>query len=161
MRIDDWKPEFSVGVHSLDTDHKLLISLMKQFEDAFAGDHDQQYVTVLSILNALLDYTGYHFGREESMMSAVRYPDLVAHRAAHNEITANLVKLRDDFERDPARVSTARFEETLIESFYRHLTEIDRAYMPYMAARRNLAAIANDAFVHREDDDGLLFIDAD
>ncbi len=162
MRFEDWRPDFSVGVHSLDTDHKLLISLMRQLEGAFAVDDEQQYVTVLSILNALLDYTDYHFTREESMMAAVRFPGLVAHRAAHHAIIGNLLKVRDSFESDPAGTDRAMFQKFLIEAFHHHLVEIDKEYEPYMVARRDLAIIANEEFVNRDDDDGgLLFVDAD
>ena len=55
MSIIQWTPDFSVGVGSIDTDHKVLISLINQLDDAILGGEPKQ--TVRRVLDALSDYT--------------------------------------------------------------------------------------------------------
>ena len=79
-----WKEEYSVGIESLDNDHKKLISLLNQFTTAY--DYAMSEVYERQALNDLLDYTKYHFAREEKLLESFDYPDFQAHQKQHQEM---------------------------------------------------------------------------
>ena len=58
-----WKEEYSVGIVSLDNDHKKLISLLNQFTTAYDYAMSEEYER--QALKDLINYTKYHFEREE------------------------------------------------------------------------------------------------
>ncbi len=76
-----WKDEYSVGIDSLDNDHKKLISLLNQFTTAYDYAMSEEYER--EALNDLISYTKYHFEREEQLLDQHDYPDVVAHKAQH------------------------------------------------------------------------------
>jgi hemerythrin len=76
-----WKSEYSVGIDSLDNDHKKLISLLNQFTMAYDYAMSEEYER--EALNDLISYTKYHFEREEQLLEQHEYPDVIAHKAQH------------------------------------------------------------------------------
>lgn len=161
MSLIEWQDDYSVGVHSLDTDHQLLISLVNQIGSAL-GSANQRFETVASILNALQDYAEYHFAREEALMAACYYPELPAHKAEHEQILAQLLTFRYQFTNEPGEVNTDDLLTFLVYGFKDHMLEADKDFEPYMANAREAVQKANEAFVNREDDAGdLLFLDMD
>ena len=106
MPIIHWTPDFAVGVSSLDTDHKVLISLINQLDDAIRAGEPQE--TLTRVLEALLDYTDYHFAREEALMHACGYPDVEAHIRTHNTLRAQVHDIRDRYRRNPEFDALAR-----------------------------------------------------
>ena len=67
--------------------------------DLFAACFAAQGPGVLgNILDQLLDYTKYHFEREEKMLEAANYEKLEEHRGEHKRMVAQVEKIRSDFQ---------------------------------------------------------------
>ncbi|WP_241238891.1 bacteriohemerythrin [Colwellia sp. Arc7-635] len=79
-----WKDDYSVGIDSLDNDHKKLINLLNQFSTAYDYAMSEEYER--QALKDLIDYTKYHFDREEQLLEQHHYPDVVAHKAQHKKM---------------------------------------------------------------------------
>ena len=47
MGIIDWTNKFSVGNESLDTDHKILMDLINQLHDAYAGNRELETLEIV------------------------------------------------------------------------------------------------------------------
>ena len=92
MPLLQWTADLSVSVQSLDTDHKIIITLINQLNDAIQAGEPKD--TVSQVLDALLDYTDYHFSREEALMAACGYPDLDAHKRTHATMRAQVRDIR-------------------------------------------------------------------
>lgn len=91
MKTDDkivWKDDYSVGIDSLDQDHKKLIALLNQFITAYDYAMSESYER--EALDDLIAYTKYHFEREEKLMEENEYPDIVAHKAQHKKMFAQV-----------------------------------------------------------------------
>ncbi len=99
MPLIEWTPDFTVGVESLDTDHKVLISLINQLDDAITAGNPR--ATVQRVLDALYDYTVYHFSREEALMRACGYPDYDAHVRIHATLRTQVADIRERYGRNP------------------------------------------------------------
>lgn len=84
MAFINWSENLSVGVKLFDNDHKELISLANRLHDSITVGSQQS--VLLPILNELLKYTIFHFGREEGMMLQYAYPAYEKHKAEHDAL---------------------------------------------------------------------------
>ncbi|OEU69059.1 MAG: hypothetical protein BA863_00765 [Desulfovibrio sp. S3730MH75] len=77
----EWIDSLSVGVESIDDEHKKLIkianSIIKMSRDFSDTD---QFTRAMSYLR---EYTVLHFSNEEAYMVSINYPDLTKHSAEH------------------------------------------------------------------------------
>jgi len=67
MKKIEWRDELRVGIESIDTDHKKLVQLTNDLIDAVT--HHRPKEDILTVYNELVDYTQYHFAREERFMT--------------------------------------------------------------------------------------------
>lgn len=87
-----WTEDMSVGCTALDDDHKILVQALNDYVEAM--ENDEGVFVTDGIFQALLDYTNYHFGREERIMEACGYPDLATHKKAHAGLKEQLADCR-------------------------------------------------------------------
>ena len=78
MAFMEWKDGMSVGVSSLDEQHKALIGLINILDEK-----EQTGDAVSHVISELERYALEHFRDEEAMMAAAGYPDLETHKAEH------------------------------------------------------------------------------
>ena len=124
-----WQDEYSVGIEHIDQDHKKLINLLNQFSTAY--DHAMSEEYERAALKELVDYTKYHFQREEKLMAEYGYPDFEAHKAQHkNMITKveSFVKLYEE----KGHESLDEVSAFLIDWLLNHINGSDKAYGPYL-----------------------------
>jgi|APTNR8051073442_1049403.scaffolds.fasta_scaffold02968_5 hemerythrin len=141
MAVIQWIPDFSVGIESLDTDHKVLISLLNHLEEAIQAGQPRD--AIHRVLDSLLDYTNYHFDREETLMAACRYPDLNAHKRTHRTMRAQVVDIRDRYARNPESIHSREILAFLKNWLTSHIVGRDKLYAPFMAS-------AEDAIIDAE-----------
>lgn len=144
MPLIHWTPDFSVGVNSLDTDHKVLISLINQLDDAIRSGEPIE--TVTKVLDALLDYTDYHFAREESLMEACGYPETAAHVRTHHTLRAQVHDIRDRYRRNPESMHGREVLAFLKNWLTAHIVGRDKLYSPYMRGALQKIQEADRAF---------------
>lgn len=147
MPLVTWTDDLSVGIDSIDSDHKLLVDLLNQLHAAVEDGERKE--TVGSVLNVLIDYTEYHFEREEVMMEACGYPDLGAHGKDHGEFKAKVIEIRDSYLGDPQSVLGADVRDFLKTWLATHIKGTDRLYIPHMAKATEAVAKAGDEFARR------------
>lgn len=127
-----WKDEYSVGITHIDQDHKKLISLLNQFTIAY--DHAMSEEFEREALTALVDYTLYHFNREEELMKEHGYPDFVAHQAQHQEMIKQVnsfVELYNEKGHDALKDVSEFLTVWLIS----HINGTDKKYSQYLNDR--------------------------
>ena len=148
MPIVAWTPEMSVGVDSLDTDHKMILSLINRLHDAIDDGEGQHAngTTIGSVLNALLDYTEYHFGREEALMAACGCPDLEQHKEFHGTLKKKLIRIRDSYKAGQHSIGEPEVMEFLRNWLTDHIMGRDKSYQPRMDANRKAVEKADAAF---------------
>ncbi|OUS32055.1 hemerythrin [Thalassotalea sp. 42_200_T64] len=130
-KILKWKSEYSVGVKSLDLDHQKLITLLNQFNTAY--DYDMGCDFEHQSLKELIEYTRYHFTREEQMMSDSGYPDLEAHKLQHQIMIEKIKEIEQKYE----QVGHDAFEEVskfLSDWLINHINGTDKQYTAHLNA---------------------------
>jgi hemerythrin len=96
MAFVDWTDKLSVGVSSIDQQHKKLIALINQLHDAMSSGKGQ--AALVPVCTDLLAYTKSHFTQEEQMLKLNKYPDLAAHQAVHATLNAQVAELQKKVE---------------------------------------------------------------
>lgn len=94
-----WSDDMSVGCKALDDDHKVLIQALNDFIDAV--DNDEGVFVTDGIFSVLADYTDYHFTREEMIMEACGYTDIVSHKNTHAALKEQLMDSRTRYMHNP------------------------------------------------------------
>lgn len=95
MPIIVWGEALSVGFPAIDEDHKKLIAL---FNDAHvAVEQTSRRELVEKVLAELIDYTHWHFDREEGLMEQYGYDRIKRHKLEHRELAGNALELYTQF----------------------------------------------------------------
>ncbi len=140
-----WTPDMSVGIESLDSDHQKLLALINQLDDAIEQRKGQQQIG--DVLTELINYTLYHFAREEALMDACKYPDAETHAHAHEVLRLQVTHIRDRFVSNPDSIHDREVLSFLKNWLTSHILGRDKLYAPFMTADEEAVAKADRAFV--------------
>ena len=133
MPLMQWTEELSVGVESLDDDHRQLFAMVNGLFDAIEGGTGAGLMSAL--FDALLAYTRDHFAREEALMAERHYPELAAHRVEHAELAERVHALRRSFLTDGGDGVGQELLVLFKTWLTSHIRVTDRAYRPYVIGR--------------------------
>jgi hemerythrin-like metal-binding protein len=79
-----WKPEYSVGIKSVDDQHMKLLTLINNVRSAVLCDTGTDFER--SALDELIAYTQSHLKYEEALMAEHKYFDFEAHKGQHDQM---------------------------------------------------------------------------
>lgn len=122
----EWSKNLETGVAFVDTDHKILINLLNQVHDCI--DQCEESTILGSILDALVEYTDYHFLREEKMMELSGYIGLDDHRNIHRNLNNQVRTVYDEYQADPWTVDAVDVRDFLNSWLIDHIMGHDFAY---------------------------------
>lgn len=138
MAYVQWSRRFELGVPFIDSDHKVLVGLLNRMNDAARTDGD--LTDIGGILSALVDYTRYHFAREERAQEAGGYPDIDEHREQHARLAIEARRLFEAYRKDPGVIEVGDILDFLSDWLLDHILLHDMAIKPYLLA--NLEAVS-------------------
>jgi hemerythrin len=92
MQFFEWNEEYSVGVPTLDEEHKVFIGHFNTLYEAIQFGRAPDIL--IDLFDKLVAYAFSHFGHEEKIMRATAYPDYESHKAQHDDIKARLLDLQ-------------------------------------------------------------------
>ena len=96
MALMTWTDEaFSVGIPSINAQHKKLVDLINQLHQAMLDGAVADELK--TILGELINYTVIHFAYEEKLFAEHGYPEVEGHKAVHEALKAKVVELQNDF----------------------------------------------------------------
>jgi hemerythrin len=133
MALLEWGNEYSVEVRSIDTQHMKLFVMLNELHDAMKAGKGSQLAP--EILRNLVQYTREHFGKEEGMMSQARYPDLASHKAEHDKLTGEVLRMVRELDEGKAVLSMDLLE-FLRKWLQTHILDRDKKYTAHMQAAR-------------------------
>lgn len=131
-----WKPWYSVGHDELDGHHQAIIAMVN---DLYAGlQEGTEEASTKDVLDRLVDYTKWHFSREEELMRACQFPGLADHRAAHRRLVKDLNHLRfKNLRRE--ELSSSELLEFLKRWWLDHIGNVDKQYSAYLTGAASRA----------------------
>jgi len=104
MPLIVWGPLLAVGVKEIDDQHKKLVELVNQLNDAMQAGHGKEQLR--PVLNELIRYTQYHFGTEERLMARHQYEASTPHQAEHKKFVTEVSAFKAKFDSGNAMIST-------------------------------------------------------
>lgn len=130
-----WTDVMSVGVASMDHQHKQLFQLINQLYEAMqAGKGDQ---LIQDILMKLSGYTRTHFAAEEEILRKIRYPGLNSQIALHKAFVDKVGQMTRDV-KGGKKIATVSLATFLKDWLVTHIQKEDRQYGLYIQ-HQNLA----------------------
>lgn len=131
-RFVEWKDELSVGIGSIDDDHKKLLSLINNLQTAVYYPTGEAFER--QALKELVDYTKYHFEREEKLMRDNDYPEFEEHKRQHEAMIARVTGCMTAYEKDREGTidDLTRFLKTWLVN---HIAGTDQKYSAFLRSR--------------------------
>jgi hemerythrin len=126
-----WNDSWLVGVKEVDAQHKHLVSLLNQLHEGMSQGHSKDVLG--GILDSLVRYTQAHFTAEEKLMEQSKYPDIVAHKREHVELTEKVLEFQKNFTagRIALGVEVMQFLGSWLQG---HIRGSDKKYVPFLHA---------------------------
>ena len=131
MVLAAWDESYSVGNPLLDSDHRILFTLIHQLHDAM--ETGQSRTVVGSIVGVLVEYTEHHFRREEAIFGATAYPDAERHTAEHRLLEAKVGAIRDRWVAGEREALCEDVLGLLKKWLTDHIMVVDKSYGPWLA----------------------------
>lgn len=129
-----WTPALSVGVDSIDAQHRELFRRVNALLVAVGGDREEQ--EILRTLAFLGNYVVGHFGDEELLMRETMYPGIALHLSLHARFDETFSSLRARFARQGMEATFATEVRTEVcDWLVQHVQGTDRALGEWLAAR--------------------------
>ena len=128
-RFVAWKDDLSVGIESIDDDHKKLLTLINNLETAVHYPTGEAFER--QALQELVDYTKYHFEREEKMMRETGYTDYEPHKQQHDAMIARVGGFMEAYEKD-REGTVEELAEFLKDWLLKHIAGTDQKYSGHL-----------------------------
>lgn len=132
MAFLNWTEKMSVGIESIDDQHKKLISQINAVVDNILvpGKADKSFD---QIMDELILYTKKHFAFEEDLFATHNYAETADHLNHHERLRSGLVSHVDKFRR--GQLDQAQLLEFLKDWLIKHIMETDMKYSVYLKER--------------------------
>lgn len=118
----EWKPEYSVGIESVDHEHRELIELVNRIGEALESERPVDEVE--AAFGDLHRAISSHFALEERFMREHGYDQLAQHKADHERLLDDLRDIMDDY-REGRAGPAERFRKTVEAWFAVHFKTHD------------------------------------
>ncbi len=119
-----WNTSYSVDVTEIDEQHKRLFALVNDLHHAMLAKQDRD---LARIIDAVVDYTDYHFKSEEELLHACEYPEFDEHKEMHDSLTRRARSMKEAYESGnmPSAIEVLLL---LANWLNRHILDEDRKY---------------------------------
>jgi hemerythrin len=124
-----WSEKYSVNVREIDDQHKKLISMVGQLNEAMLQGKGKQALG--KILQDLIGYTRTHFAAEEHLMKTKGYPEYDEHKAKHDKMTEKVLAVQKEYLAGKLNISLEVM--TFLENWVdKHIMGTDMKYGPFL-----------------------------
>lgn len=126
-----WNDSLSVGIDSIDDQHKQLFEKINDVLDACIKQKGQDAVS--EMIGFLNDYTKKHFSDEEKLLETYKYPDLSMHKKLHENFISDIKDIEKDIKTNGVNVATITIlNHKLVDWLINHIGKIDKKYGEYI-----------------------------
>lgn len=132
MPLMQWTDKFSVGVPSIDTDHKRLVAMVNDLYDGVVAGHGKDVVG--RVLDGLISYTAEHFAREERYFAATSYPDAAAHKKEHQDLVKQVLDVQARYKSGATSTLSLEVMNFLKTWLVRHIQGSDMKYSAHLVS---------------------------
>jgi hemerythrin-like metal-binding protein len=132
MPLMTWTEKMSVGVEVLDDDHKRLMRLINDLHDGLKAGHGKEALG--KVLDSLVDYTRSHFEREEQLFAKTGYPNWLAHKKEHDNLTHQVLEVQAKYQGGGDTSLSLKVMDFLKTWLTNHIQGSDQKYTAHLNA---------------------------
>ena len=105
MAILTWNDQLKLGIPSVDEQHRRLVEILNQLDEAVAIGNEPRRIPEL--IDALIEYTQYHFEHEEQLMRDTHYDHrkYAEHKLEHEAFIQRVKQSKESATHSPDTVS--------------------------------------------------------
>ena len=133
MPLMEWTDKLSVGVPSIDAQHKKLVSMANTLYDAMKAGHGKEILD--ETLAGLINYTVTHFKYEEKLFAQTGYPSTAPHLKQHEDLTKQVLAIQEKMKKGVSFAQSMEVMEFLKNWLTNHILVSDKAYGPYLTSK--------------------------
>ena len=133
MPLIEWSADLSVGIDSIDEQHKKLVNMINALNDAMLTGSSNDLLG--KIFTGLAAYTQKHFSYEEHMFAEYGYTNSEKHKRQHSELIAQVVELKQNFIENPQETITADLMQFLKSWITNHIMKTDKEYSEFLLSK--------------------------
>jgi hemerythrin-like metal-binding protein len=132
MALLTWQDKYSVGIRQIDDQHKQLITMINDLNDAMLAGKGKD--VLMQVLNKLATYCVSHFAVEEKLFDTHAYPETADHKEKHHKMTAKVKALMGEVQSGKSTISieVMNFLKNWLD---KHIMETDMKYSPYLISK--------------------------
>jgi len=125
-----WTEALSVGVESIDAQHKIWF---EKADNLFsAGKAGKSREIIAEMLDFLDEYTKQHFRDEEAYMEKIKYPGIEQQRIAHKNFVEELAKLKEKYEQSGGSIAVIiNANQMVVNWLTKHISNMDKQIGAY------------------------------
>ncbi len=121
-----WDDKYSVGISSIDEEHKKFIDIINKVIDA--KQHTDNSIEITEILNEMNKYVLNHFANEETYMIKCNYPEYEDHRKKHQDFSIKIMAFLHSVTKGDSQLA-CKLLEHLKNWLVNHIQGADRKYI--------------------------------
>jgi len=133
MPLIEWSTELSVGIKSIDEQHKKLVNMINALNDAMLLGESNELLG--EIFSGLAAYTQKHFTYEENMFAEFGYSGSQEHKRQHTELIAQVIELKEKFIENPQGTISADLMLFLKRWLTNHIMRTDKGYTEFLRSK--------------------------
>jgi hemerythrin len=132
MAVINWDDSLSVGVEEIDRQHKKLIGMVNDLDDAMRKGKGKDVLgTIIEKMNT---YTVTHFRTEEDYFNRLGYPESVSHKKEHVHFVNRSSEIKNEFASGKLALSI-QVMEFLGKWWKDHILGTDKKYSRFFAEK--------------------------
>ncbi len=134
-----WNPKLSVGIPAIDAQHKELFERADGLVDAMrsgkGGDEVKKLVAYLE------QYVSTHFGAEERLLQAKKYPALAQHKALHEAFIREFKACKEQIEKGQGSAGLLKLNSLIGTWLVQHIGQEDARYAAFLGEARTQVSL--------------------
>jgi hemerythrin len=128
MPLINWNDTLSVNVNEIDQQHKNLIRMINELNDAMKQGKGRTVIG--KIIKDMIDYTTTHFKTEEGYFDRFGYPEAAGHKREHALFVEKVSAFSKGFEEEKLSLSIEVLD-FLSDWLKNHIKGTDRKYSEF------------------------------
>jgi hemerythrin len=133
MALVEWNEKSSVGVPSIDEQHKKLVAMLNELQNSMQAKQDHD--ALAKVLDGLINYAVSHLRYEEELLGKAGYPSASKHKKEHARLIKQVFEVRAKYKEGGGETLSTEVLNFLRKWLLNHIQGSDREYAPYLQAK--------------------------
>ncbi len=127
-----WNDRLMTGIAAIDGDHKKLVDMINELYEAIRTGSSED--ALCRVLDRLVEYTRFHFRREEAFFTQVHYPEEQQHKAEHARMVEWVEGIHAQVKDGTAIAPSLEVMNRLKDWLFDHILGSDQRYVACLRA---------------------------